>query len=60
MSKPAAKPQEVQLFTRNMIEFYQDMERLILEGYTVVKEGFQSPAAIAGVLTATLVLRPTK
>ena len=59
MSKPLVKPQEVQLFTRNMIEFYEDMERLILTGYTVVKEGYASPASINGFMQATLVLKAT-
>lgn len=58
MSKPAAKPQEMQLFTRNMIEYYEDIERLILDGYTIVKEGYQSPVSIGGLMSSTMVLRP--
>lgn len=56
MSK-SAKPVEVQLFTRNETEYYQDLERLILDGYTVVVEGSQSPVSINGFMQATLVLK---
>lgn len=58
MSKSLVKPQEVQLFTRNMVEYYDEMERLVIDGYTVVKQGFSAPVSINGFMQATMVLRP--
>lgn len=53
--KPS-KPETIELCTNNTVQFYADLEKHILDGYTIVKDGYAAPCTFGYLLTATLIL----
>lgn len=51
------KPEQVEIWTRNMDTYFSEIERLILDGYTIILDGFLAPTSIAGIMTAHLKLK---
>ncbi|WP_119155713.1 hypothetical protein [Caldimonas tepidiphila] len=60
MSKPStkqAKPETVEIWTRNEVTFYTELQKYVLDGYEVILDGFQAPFNIGGVISCHLKLK---
>lgn len=60
MSKPStkqAKPETVEIWTRNEHTYYTQLQEHILNGYEIILDGFLAPSNIAGIMTCNLRLK---